>query len=225
MLLECWKLSLVYDQGKEMQTYALKNVNLTIEGNRMIGIIGPSGSGKSSLLYSLAGLKVPTAGFVKYNGQNLSEMKTMDKAKIRKKDFGFIFQRNFLIEYMDVLRNVLVTVNDYSEKNRERAFILLEKLGIEHLAKKKPFMLSGGQRQRVSIARALMNEPKVIFADELTASLDHASANEVMNLLAEYKKKALVLVVTHDQSILEDADEIIEIWDGSIKGIKSGKQV
>jgi len=217
MLFECQKLSLIYDQGKEIQTYALRNINLTLEGNKLIGIIGPSGSGKSSLLYSLAGLKVPTTGIVKYKGIDLNELRATEKAKLRKKEFGFIFQRNFLIEYMDVMRNVLITVNDNTDKSREKALTLLDKLGIAHLAKKKPYMLSGGQRQRVSIVRALMNDPEIIFADELTASLDHTSAKEVMSILSEYKKNSLILVVTHDQSILENADEIINIWDGSVR--------
>lgn len=225
MLFECRKLSLIYDQGKEAQTYALKNINLTLEGNRLIGIIGPSGSGKSSLLYSLAGLKVPTTGFVKYKDVMLNELAASEKAKLRKKEFGFIFQRNFLIEYMDVLHNVLVTVNSYSSSSREKAMSLLERLGIANLAGKKPYMLSGGQRQRVAIARALINDPEIVFADELTASLDHSSAKEVMSMLEEYKKKALVLVVTHDKTILENADEVIDIWDGCIKASEGREKV
>lgn len=217
MLFECEKLSLIYDQEKEVQTYALRNINLKLESNKLIGIIGPSGSGKSSLLYSLAGLKQPTLGSVKYQGTDLQSMSAGDKAKLRKEEFGFIFQRNFLIEYMDVLHNVLITVNSNTESTREKACDLLNRLGIEHLKSKKTYMLSGGQRQRVSIARALMNQPKVIFADELTASLDHESAKEVMNVLSEYKKDGLILVVTHDRSILDQADEVLQIWDGSIK--------
>ncbi len=217
MLFECNKLSLIYDQGKEAQTYALRNVNLNLESNKLIGIIGPSGSGKSSLLYSLAGLKVPTLGSVKYNGADMHEISATEKARLRRNEFGFIFQRNFLIEYMDVMHNVLITLNSNTESSRRKALDLLERLGIAHLQNKKPYMLSGGQRQRVSIARALMNDPKVIFADELTASLDHDSAKEVMKVLQDYKKNGLVLVVTHDPTILNNADQIIHIWDGMIK--------
>jgi putative ABC transport system ATP-binding protein len=217
MLFECNKLSLIYDQGKEAQTYALRNVNLNMESNKLVGIIGPSGSGKSSLLYSLAGLKVPTLGSVKYKGVDMHEISAAEKAKIRRNEFGFIFQRNFLIEYMDVMHNVLVTINSNTESSRRKALDMLERLGIAHLQSKKPYMLSGGQRQRVSIARALINDPQVIFADELTASLDHDSAKEVMKVLQDYKKNGLVLVVTHDHTILDHADEIIHIWDGMIK--------
>lgn len=181
-----------------------------------MGIVGPSGSGKSSLLYTLAGLKQPSVGNVRYMGEEWSCLSDSKKAKIRREQFGFIFQRNFLIEYMDVLHNVLVNLNTYDDASVDKARRLLDRLGIGHLEHKKPYMLSGGQRQRVSIARALMNDPKVIFADELTASLDHSSAKEVMKVLGEYKSKGLILTVTHDISILEDADEIIEIWDGTL---------
>lgn len=219
MIFQCEKLSLVYDRGKEEQTYALRNINLSLENRRLVGIVGPSGSGKSSLLYSLAGLKIPTSGNVKYKGMDMNEMSLTQKAKLRKKEFGFIFQRNFLIEYMDVLHNVLVPLNNNSEGSRKKAIDLLEQLGIAHLKNKKPYMLSGGQRQRVSIARALMNEPEIVLADELTASLDHNSAKDVMKILEDYRKNGLVVVVTHDISILDNADQIIHIWDGSIYSV------
>ena len=217
MLFECEKLSLIYDQDKELPTYALRGINLQLESQKLVGVVGPSGSGKSSLLYTLAGLKQPSVGKVRYMGEDWSSLSVVKKANIRKEQFGFIFQRNFLIEYMDVLRNVLISVNKFDEKSVDKARRLLDRLGIGHLEHKKPYMLSGGQRQRVSIARALMNDPKVIFADELTASLDHSSAKEVMKVLGEYKSNGLILTVTHDISILEEADEIIEIWDGTLR--------
>ncbi len=217
MLFECEKLSLIYDQDKELPTYALRGINLQLENQKLVGVVGPSGSGKSSLLYTLAGLKQPSVGNVRYMGEDWNSLSVNRKAKIRREQFGFIFQRNFLIEYMDVLRNVLVSLNTYDDASVEKARCLLDRLGIGHLEHKKPYMLSGGQRQRVSIARALVNDPKVIFADELTASLDHSSAKEVMKVLGEYKSNGLILTVTHDISILEEADEIIEIWDGTLR--------
>lgn len=208
--------NLVYDIGKEVQTYALRNVNLTLQGNRMVGIMGPSGSGKSSLLYIMSGLKIPTSGKVFYNDIDFTKLSPKEAAKLRLKEFGFIFQRHFLIDYMTVLENVLTPINSDSKEAKVKALNLLEMLKIGHLAGKKPFQLSGGQRQRVAIARALINDPKVVFADELTAALDHESAGEVMDFLNEYKKNALVIVVTHDPSILEKADDIINIRDGVI---------
>jgi putative ABC transport system ATP-binding protein len=220
MLFKVENLNLIYDIGKEVQTYALRNINVSLETNRLIGIMGPSGSGKSSLLYSLAGLKIPSSGTVSYNGVKLNELSISKSTELRLKDFGFIFQRHFLIDYMTVLDNVLTPINDNSMKAKEKALALLKKLGIEHLASKRPHQLSGGQRQKAAIARALINDPKVIFGDEITASLDHASARDVMKLLDEYARNALVIVVTHDASILENADDIINIWDGCITSIK-----
>lgn len=209
-------VSLVYDMGKDVQTFALRNINLTLQGNRMLGIMGPSGSGKSSLLYVMAGLKKPTSGKVFYNGVDFSTLSPKKAAELRLKDFGFIFQRHFLIDYMTVLENVLTPINSDKREDKVKALNLLHMLYIEHTANKKPYQLSGGQRQRVAIARALINDPKVVFADELTAALDHKNAKEVMDFLNEYKKKALVIVVTHDPSILENADDIINIRDGVI---------
>ena len=218
-------LNLVYDIGKEVQTYALRNINLTLQGSRMIGIMGPSGSGKSSLLYVMSGLKVPTSGTVTYNNIEFSKISATKAAEIRLKKFGFIFQRHFLIDYMTVMENVLTPINSDRKEDKIKALNLLEKLKIGHLANKRPFQLSGGQRQRVAIARALINDPEVIFADELTAALDHQSAKEVMDFLDEYKKKALIIVVTHDPSILENADDIINIRDGAIVSVDNSKEV
>ncbi|MBZ9607044.1 ABC transporter ATP-binding protein [Clostridium estertheticum] len=220
MLFKVENLNLIYDIGKEVQTYALRNINLSLEENRLIGIMGPSGSGKSSLLYSLAGLKIPSSGIISYNNMKFNELSISRSTELRRKDFGFIFQRHFLIDYMSVIDNVLTPINDNSTRAKEKALGLLKKLGIEHLANKKPHQLSGGQRQKAAIARALINDPKVIFGDEITASLDHSSAREVMKLLDAYKNNALVIVVTHDASILENADDIINIWDGAVTSIK-----
>jgi len=223
MLFKVENLNLIYDIGKEDQTYALRNINLSLEGNRLIGIMGPSGSGKSSLLYSLAGLKIPSSGTISYMDMKFKELSVSKNAKLRRADFGFVFQRHFLIDYMSVIDNVLTPINDNSTKAKEKALGLLGKLGIKHLANKKPHQLSGGQRQKAAIARALINDPKVIFCDEITASLDHSSAREVMKLLDEYKNNALVIVVTHDESILGNADDIINIWDGVIKSVKKSE--
>jgi putative ABC transport system ATP-binding protein len=221
MLFKIENLNLVYDIGKDAQTYALRNINLSLDGNRLVGIMGPSGSGKSSLLYALAGLKAPTAGAVSYRGVSYNELSKSKNTELRRREFGFIFQRHFLIDYMTVIDNVLTPVNDDSDEYKGKALSLLDRLGIGHLAYKKPHQLSGGQRQKVAIARALINDPKVVFADELTAALDHNSAMEVMMLLDELKSKALIIVVTHDASILKNADDVINIWDGSITSIES----
>jgi putative ABC transport system ATP-binding protein len=217
MLFECKNVNLVYDQDKLEPTFALKDINISIEQNRFVGVLGPSGSGKSSLLYLLAGLKEATSGSVQYKGKKYDTITEDEKSSMRRQEFGFIFQKHFLIEYMTVLHNVLSVTNDVSEESIERAMMLLDRLGIKDLALKKPYQLSGGQSQRVAIARALINNPKVIFGDELTASLDHNSVEEVMSLLKEYRKNSTIIIVTHDSTILEGADSIINMWDGRIK--------
>lgn len=217
MLFECKNVNLVYDQDKLEPTFALKDINISIEQNRFVGLLGPSGSGKSSLLYLLAGLKEATSGSVEYKGEKYDNITEDEKSTMRRREFGFIFQKHFLIEYMTVLHNVLSVTNDIGEESIERAMILLDRLGIKELAYKKPYQLSGGQSQRVAIARALINNPKVIFGDELTASLDHNSVREVMSLLKEYRKNSTIIIVTHDWTILEGADSIINMWDGRIK--------
>ncbi|QVK18482.1 ABC transporter ATP-binding protein [Mycoplasmatota bacterium] len=216
-MFEIEKINLVYDLKKETKTYALKNITLKLENNKFYGILGPSGSGKSSLLYVLSALKKPTSGKVYYNNLILNEMGNEKLANLRKRDFGFIFQKHFLINYLSVLQNVLVPVNSYDDKYVQRAKTILTELGLENHYHKKPYQLSGGQCQRVAIARALIHKPKVIFADEITASLDHKSAINAMKVVNKYRDDALLIVVTHDSSILKGADEVIHIWDGEVK--------
>lgn len=210
------ELSLIYGNQKNEECYALRDINFTVGSSEMVGIMGPSGSGKSSLLYVLSGLKKPTTGTVYYHNTILNELSSNELAGIRRKDFGFIFQRHFLIDYLTVLDNVLTVVNSKEKAWHEKAVNLLETLGIAHLALEKPYQMSVGQRQKVAVARALLTRPKVIFADEPTASLDHGNARRVMDVLASVKSQTTILVATHDESILEQADRVIQMWDGRI---------
>lgn len=210
------ELSLVYDINMEEETYALRNVNITLGNHGMTGLMGPSGSGKSSLLYVLAGLKKPTSGTVYFDDMDIESLQPEAMDSIRRNKFGFIFQKHFLIDYLTVLDNVLVGLNRHDRDSIAKAMVLLEKFKIVHLANKKPYQLSVGQRQRIAVARALINDPSVIFADEPTASLDHRNAADVMRVLEEFKGRASILIVTHDKSILEHADRIMEMWDGRI---------
>lgn len=217
-------VNMIYDMKKDAQTYALKDVNLYVGGNKLVGILGPSGSGKSSLLYLMAGLRRPTLGRVLYNDADFTAMNPSVLAALRRREFGFVFQRHFLINYMTVMENILVPLNVNTKATRGKAMALLERLGIARLADKRPYQLSGGERQRAAVVRALMNGPRVIFGDEPTAALDHKSAGEVMSLLSEYTKNAMVIVVTHDESILQNADTIIRIWDGAITEVSTPGQ-
>jgi putative ABC transport system ATP-binding protein len=218
MLLEGRELCLVYDLDKEDGAYALKNVDFSLEKGEMVGISGPSGSGKSSLLYLLSGLKKPMSGTVYYRDMDLQDLSQQAAAALRKKEFGFIFQKHFLIEYLSVLDNILIA-SGRNKSDHAYAECLLERLSISNISNKKPYQLSGGQRQRAAVARALINKPSVIFADEPTVSLDHRNAREVMNVLSEFRETTAILLVSHDATILESADRIVELWDGRVKSV------
>ncbi len=225
-MFEVKNISMIYDMNTDEKMYALKGFDLTLPDTGLVGIIGPSGSGKSTLMYCLSTLKTPTEGSVLYNGTSLTEVSNGVREKLRRKEFGFIFQKHYLVPYMNALDNVLVASVDKSREVVKTAEKILSDLGLkEREFKKKPAKLSGGQSQRVSIARAMINDPKVIFADEPTASLDHENAYNVMKILKKYSKDRLVLVVTHDRSILKDTDMIIEMWDGEISSVPEKSEV
>ncbi len=225
-MFEVKNISMIYDMNTDEKMYALKGFDLTLPDTGLVGIIGPSGSGKSTLMYCLSTLKTPTEGSILYNGTSLTEVSNGVREKLRRKEFGFIFQKHYLVPYMNALDNVLVASVDKSREVVKTAEKILSDLGLkEREFKKKPAKLSGGQSQRVSIARAMINDPKVIFADEPTASLDHENAYNVMKILKKYSKDRLVLVVTHDRSILKDTDMIIEMWDGEISRVPEKSEV
>jgi putative ABC transport system ATP-binding protein len=223
-MFEVKNLTLIYDMDKEEKVYAVNEASFTLPDNGLIGIIGPSGSGKSSLMYCLSTLKKATSGEIIYNGKQYSSLANKEMEHLRREQFGFIFQRHFLIGYMSALDNVIVASRHLSDDARQRGRELLERMRIKPSEmNKKPRQLSGGQRQRCAIARALINEPNVVFADEPTASLDHETAFHVMNYLKEYSKDHLVIVITHDSTILTDTDQNIEMWDGFVRTNERGK--
>lgn len=224
-------ITMIYDMDRTEKIYALGGFDLELPDKGLVGIIGPSGSGKSTLMYCLSTLKKPTKGSILYNGLELTKLNDSQREKIRRNEFGFVFQRHFLVPYMSAADNVIVAASENSvpvhrENAVKHAANLLKRLGIsENEMKKRPSKLSGGQRQRVAVARAMINNPKVLFADEPTAALDHGNAFAVMDVLKEYSKENLVLVITHDHSILKNADRVIEIWDGNIVTAKGGENL
>ena len=224
------KITMIYDMEKSEKIYALGGFDLTLPDKGLIGIIGPSGSGKSTLMYCLSTLKNPTDGQIIYNGTEFGTLKNSQRENLRRNEFGFVFQRHFLVPYMSAVDNVTVaaasTATSRDKTTVDRAKSLLLDFGIgEKEFGKRPSKLSGGQRQRTAIARAMINEPKVLFADEPTAALDHENAFAVMKILKDYSRENLVLVITHDHSILKDADSVIEMWDGNISAIKGGGEI
>ena len=216
-MFEVKNISMIYDMNTDEKLYALNGFDLKLPDKGLVGIIGPSGSGKSTLMYCLSSLKKPTEGEVIYNGKDISSISNKEREMLRRNEFGFVFQKHYLVPYMNALDNVLVASNTKDKAAVDKAKENLASLGRkEREFRKKPAKLSGGQCQRVAIARAMSNDPKVLFADEPTASLDHENAFNVMNILKKYSEDRLVLVVTHDRSILTDVDMLIEMWDGTI---------
>ena len=210
-------VSLLYDADKDEKTYAVRQANLSLEEGKFYGILGPSGSGKSSLLYLLSGIKPPTVGSIYYKNKDITKMNDSELSKIRLEEFGFIFQKHYLIPYLNIIQNVLVPLNSNKKEDVDRAINLLTELGLEKKLNKKPYELSGGQCQRVAIARALINNPKIIFADEITASLDHKNSKEIVDKLNKLRGNTTIIFVTHDETTVQNADEIIKVWDGEIR--------
>ncbi len=208
-------VSLVYDDhGKPV--YACREVDFEVHAGEFVGILGPSGSGKSSLLYLLSGLKTPTSGTIQVAGRDLASLGDAERSRMRLRSFGFLFQQPYLLGYLSALENVLVA--DTSRSLETQALGLLDRLGLGGKTHRMPHELSGGERQRVCVARALLGEPEAVFADEPTASLDHRNGLEVVNLLSEHRGGGALVMVTHDPSMLEGADRVLHLNDGRIEG-------
>ena len=208
--------SLVYvDQEREV--YACRELSFSVVPGEFLGILGPSGSGKSSMLYLMSGLKVPTSGSVLYEKRSMSDLSTHERDALRLKTFGFVFQQPYLIGYMTSLENVLLASPD--EFDVDEGVRLLTQLGLEDKMKRLPHELSGGERQRVCVARALLGSPRVIFADEPTAFLDSETGSQVMDLLVDHRGEGTLIAVTHDPAMLERADRVVRIVDGAIQGL------
>ena len=205
-------------------TTLVQNVDLTVAENEFVAITGPSGSGKSSLLYLLGLLDLPTTGEVLIRGRDTSHMDEEERAFARLSLLGFVFQFHFLLPEFTVLDNVLLPMRALgrhsSDAMRMRARDLLGLLGLGDHMNKRPDQLSGGQRQRVAVARALANEPPIILADEPTGSLDSKASEQVFEVLRDIvdKQGKTVVAVTHDLGLAERMDRHIELLDGRIVG-------
>jgi lipoprotein-releasing system ATP-binding protein len=203
-------------------TTLVHDINLSIEPNEFIAITGPSGSGKSSLLYLLGLLDLPTSGEVLIQGKATSQMPEEERAFTRLSTLGFIFQFHFLLPEFTIVDNVMLPMRALRalapEAMRERAKELLASLGLGDHLEKRPDQLSGGQRQRVAVARALANEPSVILADEPTGSLDTKSSEQVFELMRHIVDDhgKTVVAVTHHTGLAERMDRQIEIVDGAV---------
>lgn len=209
----------VYNPG-ENEVRALDHVNLTINENEFVAIIGQSGSGKSTLMNMLGCLDIPTSGSYFLHDQDVSHLSDDQLSDIRNKEIGFIFQGFNLIQNLTAIENVELPLiyRGVSKKERTRmSETALQKVGLENRKTHKPSEMSGGQQQRVAIARAIAQAPPVVLADEPTGNLDSASSKEIMEILKGlHAEGRTIILITHDNDIAAQAERVIKIMDGSI---------
>ena len=219
-IIDIKNITKLYEMGVE-KLYALKGVDVVIERNEYVAIMGPSGSGKSTLMNIIGCLDTPTSGDYSLNGKDVHEMDDDELAEIRNKEIGFVFQTFNLLPRSNALHNVELPLiySGLSKTERiKRAEETLTNVGLGDRMKHKPNELSGGQRQRVAVARALVNHPSIILADEPTGNLDTKTGEEIMALFAELNKNGnTIILVTHEEDIAKHANRIIKIRDGMIE--------
>ncbi|MBR3229326.1 MAG: ABC transporter ATP-binding protein [Bacilli bacterium] len=225
-ILKCENLSKVYGDKKNY-VYALKNVNISIKKGEFVAIKGKSGSGKSTLLHLLAGIDIPSNGDVIINNKNIYKMSDKELTIFRRKNIGVIYQFYNLIPNLNVRENILLPRVLDKRSIDDRIFNkLVKNLGIAHKLDYFPNDLSGGEQQRSAIGRALINRPKILFADEPTGNLDSKNSLKIMNLLKFYNKKyrQTIVMVTHDDFLASMCDRIITVKDGKIVSDKNIKK-
>ena len=208
-------LVLTYRDG-ESTLDAVHDVSIAVEDHQFVGILGPSGSGKSSLLYLLSGLRKPTAGEIYLDDRAYAKMPERERVALRRSEFGFVFQQHFLIDYLTVLENVMVSAPVQDKAHAEQGRALLADLGLDDKLHRFPYELSGGERQRTAVARAMIHRPRIIFADEPTGLLDRRTGLQVMSLLRGYCEQGSLIAVTHNPEILDEADLAIRMRDGQV---------
>lgn len=220
-LLVCENLSKTYQEGT-LSTQVLKNVSFSMGLGEMMAIVGSSGSGKSTLLHLLGGLDTPSEGNVIFRGQHINQLPSDERATIRNKDLGFIYQFHHLLPDFTALENVampLLIGGVAKETAFSKATEMLDAVGLAHRAGHRPSELSGGERQRVAIARALVNEPALVLADEPTGNLDLRNADAIFELLGELNRtqRTAFLVVTHDMTLARRLSRQLEMRDGHLQ--------
>ncbi len=223
-ILEVKDLCKTYIVNKR-QNNILRNVDFSIDEGEMVAVMGPSGSGKSTLLYTVSGMDRMTAGEVKFCGKNISKLSDNELANLRLDDMGFIFQQMYMLKNLTVLDNIILPAckttkrKEKRSETAQRGLALMKKLGIENTADNDINEVSGGQLQRACIARSMINEPKVIFADEPTGALNRASSDEVMEELTKLNEDGTtIMLVTHDAKVAAKCTRVLFIVDGNIKG-------
>ena len=223
-ILEVKDLCKTYIVNKR-QNNVLKNVNFNVSEGEMVAVMGPSGSGKSTLLYTVSGMDSVTAGEVLFCGNNIAKMGEKELADLRLDEMGFIFQQMYMLKNLTVLDNIILPAAQSNKNNEsrrqtvQRGQELMRKLGIMYIADNDINEVSGGQLQRACICRSMINNPKMIFADEPTGALNRTSSDEVMEELAKLNKDGTtVMLVTHDVKVAAKCTRVMYIVDGNIKG-------
>ncbi len=211
-LLRAEHLVLEYRDG-DRRVRAVDDVSLSVRRGEFVGLVGPSGSGKSSLLFLLAGLRAPDDGAVWLLDEQLPR-KPDRGARMRRAHVGFLFQEPFLVPYLSVRENALAHATGAAAASRVEQ--IAAEIGMTSMLDERPHRLSGGERQRAGVLRALANDPEVLLADEPTASLDQETGRSVISLLRERTRTSALLVVTHDPGMLAEADRVLRLRDGTL---------
>lgn len=221
-LLEAKGLCKCFGENKETKVTILNHIHLKVEAGEFVAIMGQSGSGKSTLLYNISGMDQMTSGEVLFDGQVLSGMAEEQMAQLRLNKMGFIFQHAYLLKNISIEDNILLPGYKADKQSKEKVLQktkeLMKKLGIEDIAGHDITKVSGGQLQRAAIARALINDPKILFGDEPTGALNSSTTSAVMDIINGINKEGTaVLLVTHDAKVAARADRVIFLSDGHIE--------
>lgn len=222
VIVEAQDVTKIYNTGST-ELHALKGINFSVKRGEMVGVMGPSGCGKTTLLNCLSGLDDVTNGTITIEGENIAKMGDKKRTNYRARRMGFVFQVYNLLPVLSAVENVelpLLVANVKPAEARQRAMKALERVGLAKWASHRPAELSGGQRQRVTIARSLVNEPAIVWADEPTGALDSTSASDIMELLKQLNKEQglTIVLVTHDHGVGNMCDRIVRMQDGEIIG-------
>lgn len=219
-ILACEAVCKNYYDG-QLNVQVLDNLTLQVDKSQSIGIVGASGSGKSTLLHILGGLDKPTSGRVSLMGQDLSELSQKQLSRLRNQHLGFVYQFHHLLPEFSALENVMMPLligKRPKEQARERALLMLEKVGLKNRVLHRPGELSGGERQRAAIARALVTDPACLLADEPTGNLDRKNALNILDMMMELKQElgTALVVVTHDDEMAARFDRVLNMTDGAL---------